>query len=199
MMVVSLSDFTSHSAVISEEARKSFASLKSNPLQLLLQLVNCVEFLHNERVAHLDIKPGNFFWSCSNAEFKVVLGDFGQSIDMSSFGDTYVLPPKESVGTTGYNAPELTSERKVGYSSDIYALGITLLELVAKPRDLSLDNPRVLESALNFLLRQLRQSLTLELFQRARKILIEMVSADSSKRPKIREIKQFLQQALFQS
>ncbi|KAK9142014.1 hypothetical protein Syun_011414 [Stephania yunnanensis] len=86
--------------------------------QVLLGLV----YLHNERhVIHRDIKPSNLL---VNQKGEVKITDFGVSAMLgSSMGqrDTFV-------GTYNYMSPERISGSTYDYSSDIWSLGLVILE-----------------------------------------------------------------------
>ncbi|XP_042513881.1 mitogen-activated protein kinase kinase 6 isoform X1 [Macadamia integrifolia] len=86
--------------------------------QVLLGLV----YLHHERhVIHRDIKPSNLL---VNRKGQVKITDFGVSAMLaSSMGqrDTFV-------GTYNYMSPERISGSTYDYSSDIWSLGIVVLE-----------------------------------------------------------------------
>ncbi|KAJ4951152.1 hypothetical protein NE237_027984 [Protea cynaroides] len=86
--------------------------------QVLLGLV----YLHHERhVIHRDIKPSNLL---VNRKGEVKITDFGVSAMLaSSIGqrDTFV-------GTYNYMSPERISGSTYDYSSDIWSLGIVVLE-----------------------------------------------------------------------
>merc|ERR1711941_194813 len=73
--------------------------------------------MHNEKIAHLDIKPENILLRRKSTE--VVLCDFGMSYDNSG-----KLPCR---GTPQYMAPEVSKKNNYcPYSADIYSLGVLL-------------------------------------------------------------------------
>ncbi|KAK4776790.1 hypothetical protein SAY86_005478 [Trapa natans] len=86
------------------------------------QVLQGLVYLHNERhVIHRDIKPSNLLVN-QNGEVKIT--DFGVSAMLaSSVGqrDTFV-------GTYNYMSPERISGSTYDYSSDIWSLGIVVLE-----------------------------------------------------------------------
>ncbi|XP_068639861.1 mitogen-activated protein kinase kinase 6 [Aristolochia californica] len=86
------------------------------------QVLKGLVYLHNERhVIHRDIKPSNLL---VNHEGKVKITDFGVSAVLaSSMGqrDTFV-------GTYNYMSPERISGKTYDYSSDIWSLGLVILE-----------------------------------------------------------------------
>lgn len=86
------------------------------------QVLQGLVYLHNERhVIHRDIKPSNLL---VNHEGEVKITDFGVSASLaSSMGqrDTFV-------GTYNYMSPERISGSTYDYSSDIWSLGLVVLE-----------------------------------------------------------------------
>lgn len=89
------------------------------PLQRVMQwgkeLADTLEFVHRQGIVHHDIKPDNIFVA---TEEVLKIGDFGVA--------------NSRAGTTRYLAPEmLRAEVDTGdVRVDVYALGITLLELL---------------------------------------------------------------------
>ncbi|CAN6699385.1 unnamed protein product [Malus baccata var. baccata] len=86
------------------------------------QVLQGLVYLHNERhVIHRDIKPSNLL---VNHQGQVKITDFGVSASLaSSMGqrDTFV-------GTYNYMSPERISGSTYDYSSDIWSLGLVVLE-----------------------------------------------------------------------
>eukprot|EP01059_Diplonema_ambulator_P033224 TRINITY_DN6858_c0_g1_i1.p1 TRINITY_DN6858_c0_g1~~TRINITY_DN6858_c0_g1_i1.p1 ORF type:complete len:765 (+),score=108.95 TRINITY_DN6858_c0_g1_i1:31-2295(+) len=77
-----------------------------------------------EGVVHKDIKPGNIL---INANGKVKIADFGCCSFVDSTGNVPNTP--FNVGTQAYMAPERHHPGEYCSSADIWAMGITLLEL----------------------------------------------------------------------
>lgn len=83
------------------------------------QLLSALQYLHDNQVLHLDLKPENIMLTCIGCDVKVV--DLG-----CCYSDTFV----DSTGyTTQYAAPEQLAGRKVDVRTDIYAVG-KILELL---------------------------------------------------------------------
>lgn len=85
------------------------------------QVLQGLVYLHNEHVIHRDIKPSNLL---VNHKGEVKITDFGVSAMLaSSMGqrDTFV-------GTYNYMSPERISGSTYDYSSDIWSLGLVILE-----------------------------------------------------------------------
>ncbi|GLJ30789.1 hypothetical protein SUGI_0610820 [Cryptomeria japonica] len=87
------------------------------------QVLKGLVYLHHERhIIHRDIKPSNLL---VNHKGEVKITDFGVSAMLAnSMGqrDTFV-------GTYNYMSPERISGSAYGYSSDIWSLGLVILEL----------------------------------------------------------------------
>ena len=86
------------------------------------QLLSALQYLHDNQVLHLDLKPENIMLTRIGYDVKVV--DLG-----CCYSDTFV----DSTGyTTQYAAPEQLAGRKVDVRTDIYAVG-KILELLPHP------------------------------------------------------------------
>jgi len=94
--------------------------------QLWRQMLEAVQVIHNERIVHSDLKPGNFL--LVKGCLKVI--DFGIAKRIS--GDTTHISRDTSVGTLSYMAPEAVKQGqlKLGRASDIWSLGIILYQMV---------------------------------------------------------------------
>jgi serine/threonine protein kinase len=103
------------------------ASLEQR-LDLFLQVCDAVAYAHTRLVVHRDIKPANILVT---ADGQAKLLDFGiaKLLDDAAIADaghatrTVQLSPS-------YAAPEQLGGRLVGTATDVYALGVTLFELL---------------------------------------------------------------------
>ncbi|XP_071320810.1 striated muscle preferentially expressed protein kinase isoform X2 [Trachinotus anak] len=84
----------------------------------LVQILQGVEYLHNRRVLHLDLKPDNIMVTNLNA-IKIV--DFGSA---QSFNPLSLKHGDPEAGTLEYMAPEMVKGEVVGPPADIWTVGV---------------------------------------------------------------------------
>jgi WD40 repeat protein/serine/threonine protein kinase len=96
--------------------------------RLILQAAEALEYAHEMGVVHRDVKPSNLL---ANEQGKVWIGDFGLAMIR---GDAAVTMTGDLVGTLRYMSPEQASgqRRVLDHRTDIYSLGISLYELLAR-------------------------------------------------------------------
>lgn len=89
---------------------------------LLQQMMDGLEFIHDKRIIHCDLKPENVFidWRCMAR-----IGDFGLSLKFdqhrANSNDEMV---GERRGTLSYMAPECITRKALSYKTDIWAMGV---------------------------------------------------------------------------
>ncbi len=93
--------------------------------QIMLQLCDAFIEVHSKNIIHRDIKPQNIYYLSDGT---VKLSDFGISVLLNS--PLNVNENKKVMGTVQYLAPELVYGKKCSFQSDIYAMGITMFELL---------------------------------------------------------------------
>ncbi|WP_372921671.1 protein kinase domain-containing protein, partial [Roseovarius sp.] len=107
--------------------KHAIAEHREEALRLFAQVCRGVEVLHNQDIAHLDLKPENVLLFDDGGQWTAKVGDFG--LARAAGG----LQRREGVGTPQYMAPEqvrAAREKDIGPWSDIYALGCILFELL---------------------------------------------------------------------
>lgn len=84
-------------------------------------VLNGLTYLHGRKIIHRDIKPSNILLTRSG---QVRLCDFGVSGEFGTKGDANTF-----IGTSYYMAPERITGQSYTITSDVWSLGVTLLEV----------------------------------------------------------------------
>ncbi|CAD6184407.1 unnamed protein product [Caenorhabditis auriculariae] len=93
-------------------------------IEMMLQMLSAVGYLHENSVLHRDLKTANIFLT---KDAFVKIGDFGISKIMGT--DTLAQGAKTVVGTPYYISPEMCSGNTYNEKSDMWALGCILYEM----------------------------------------------------------------------
>ena len=90
-------------------------------IPMLKEVLFALDYAHNQNVIHLDIKPSNIMVT-KDGEIKVL--DFGISSDLNKEEDS------AKMGSPMYMSPEQINGKNINHKSDIYALGVTLHQML---------------------------------------------------------------------
>ena len=94
-------------------------------VQILAEILEALNFAHENGVIHRDIKPSNIIISSSGY---AKLMDFGIAIMM---GDKRMTATGTNIGTSWYMSPEhVTRPKEIDHRSDVYSIGIVLYEML---------------------------------------------------------------------
>lgn len=104
-------------------------------LQIMDQLLAAIIEAHKNNIIHRDIKPQNILIKDDGT---VKIADFG----IATVSDAVQLTQTDTVlGSVHYLAPELARGEAASFQSDIYALGITLYEMLTGKAPYNGDTP----------------------------------------------------------
>ena len=92
-------------------------------------LADALTYVHRHGVVHRDIKPGNVLL---DTEGRPHLSDFGIAVLADA---TNITATGMVIGTAWYLSPEQVRGQPVGPASDVYALGLVLLECITARRE----------------------------------------------------------------
>lgn len=99
------------------------------------QILQALEHAHSTGIIHRDVKPQNIMIT-RDGSIKVM--DFGIAKVVNS--QTITMTDK-AVGTVNYISPEQASGKTVGFSSDIYSVGVMLYEMTTGVLPFVADSP----------------------------------------------------------
>ncbi|WP_323960545.1 protein kinase [Arthrobacter sp. JZ12] len=150
--------------------------------QIGFDLAEGLNYIHSQSVVHRDIKPANvmlFDYGTEDARMRAKLTDFGVAALAGTKEDngTYMT------GTVAYMSPEQVRGEPIRPASDIYALGLVLLQCITGK--LEFPGPAV-ESAVVRLFRD--PEIPADLNPQWSALLRAMTSRDPSERPSAREV-----------
>lgn len=98
-------------------------SLNENQIASIVQMVLLgLSFLHDKKIIHRDVKAGNILL---NRDGFAKLADFGVSANLTNSVSKRV----SKIGTPYWMSPEVFSQKKYDYKTDIWSLGITCIEM----------------------------------------------------------------------
>ncbi len=103
-------------------------------IDLVIQLLEALTYLHRRGVLHRDLKPANVLV----VDGKVKLVDFGLAIRSQD--------QTEITGTIAYIAPEVLQGKAPNAVSDLYAIGVILYELLVGHHPFNISNIQTLIS-----------------------------------------------------
>lgn len=93
-------------------------------LELTIQMLHALVYLHRRNLIHRDLKPENVLVVEEDNKLQVKVLDFGVANEVHTGGEY-----DEIVGTLAYIAPEIFQGMSSSIASDLYAVGVMLYEL----------------------------------------------------------------------
>lgn len=142
-----------------------------------LRVSEALDYVHSRGVVHRDVKPANILLDHAGLAY---LADFGiaRGIEQPTLTMTGQI-----LGTAAFLSPEQVSGRPVTTASDIYALGLVLMEALTGRREYA---GTTVETALARLSRPAAVDADLPTMWRG--LLIDMTAMDPLKRPTAAEV-----------
>jgi serine/threonine protein kinase len=129
-LVMELLDGGSLRAILDDGAVLS----PSQAIQTGLDACRGLNYAHNEGLVHRDITPANLIFS---SDGRLHIADFGLARALAESG--WTEPGKDLVGTARYASPEQAQGLRLTGASDVYSLGLILVEALSGSVPFSAD------------------------------------------------------------
>jgi serine/threonine protein kinase len=112
----------------------------SRQLQIIRDMVNGLDALHQRGLVHRDMKSPNVLL---NGDMRAYVGDLAATREINSVTKIYRSSSLGVVGTPGWIAPESYLSRTYSANSDYFALGVIIWEMVSRqnPQLIDMDKP----------------------------------------------------------
>eukprot|EP01094_Clydonella_sp_ATCC50884_P026569 TRINITY_DN7338_c0_g1_i2.p1 TRINITY_DN7338_c0_g1~~TRINITY_DN7338_c0_g1_i2.p1 ORF type:complete len:718 (+),score=277.01 TRINITY_DN7338_c0_g1_i2:204-2156(+) len=122
-----VSEYMHHSSIdriLTDRAQDAIVLSANDRISMALGAARGIEFLHQSRFIHRDIKPGNLL---VNKDLVCKVSDFGISTILPEQTQTMTV-----AGTPAYMAPEVLVESKYSQKADVYSFAITMWQMYTK-------------------------------------------------------------------
>jgi serine/threonine protein kinase len=151
---------------------------------IMTQVIDGVYFLHRSGIIHRDMKPDNIL-IYSKDPFVVKISDFGLA---KVFQKKMSLTESTSyTGSSLYSSPEQYEGRPYSFSTDIYSLGVMLMEIQQVFRT---------ESERIHCMRAFKENKTMPTHTRYKDLILEMTRDDATARPSVIQLHHFFNQMI---
>ncbi|MDP1716479.1 MAG: serine/threonine-protein kinase, partial [Burkholderiales bacterium] len=110
--------------------------------EIVRQLLDGLDYAHNQGVVHRDIKPSNIL---INDDGRIKISDFG----IARLDTSTLTQVGEIMGSPSYMSPEQILGTEAGARSDIYSVGVIAYELLAGAKPFTGSNLEVMRQAMN--------------------------------------------------
>jgi len=106
----------------------------SQAIQIGIDACRGLDYAHGQELVHRDITPANLLFGTDN---RLRIADFGLAKALAESG--WTEPGKELVGTARYASPEQAQGLRLTPASDVYSLGLVLVEALSGSVPFSAD------------------------------------------------------------
>ncbi|SMF49666.1 Serine/threonine protein kinase [Pseudobacteriovorax antillogorgiicola] len=103
-------------------------------LAIVYEVLKALDYLHLRDMIHADLSSGNILL---NRDGSLVISDYGLVSDLATDRFKYEL-----VGTPGYYSPEHVTSQAIGPYSDLYVVGLHLIEMINGVKPILLGRSR---------------------------------------------------------
>ena len=112
-------------------------------VELIIQSLNGLEYVHNAGIVHRDIKPENILLKPNGRGTGIAkIADFGLAREFSKAGGSVLTQLGTALGTVLYMPPEqIKDAHSVKETADLYSMGVTLYYLLTAKYPFNFPSP----------------------------------------------------------
>lgn len=176
-------DFDNLEGMINYQQRKRKRLTQVQVLYILVQICLGLDYLHEKKILHRDLKPQNILISTKGF---IKLTDFGFAKQYTEQVNDEVT--RTDIGTLDYMAPEIIKNKPYGAKTEVWSLGIIFYQLLyfEYPFNGKTDE-RVKAQILN---QEIRPYLLDDYSDELRELVSKLLDKNPNHRPTIRELLQ---------
>ncbi|RZB39127.1 Pkinase and/or POLO box domain containing protein [Asbolus verrucosus] len=141
------------------------------------QILNGVNYLHQRRIIHRDLKLGNLFL---NDDLHVKIGDFGLAATIVYEGER----KKTLCGTPNYIAPEILHKKGHSFEVDIWSIGCIMYTLLIGKPPFETSSLKETYSRI----KKCEYKITGNISATAKQMIMTMLQPDPKSRPKVYQL-----------
>ena len=168
--------------------RKNKGLNEFKTFQLFIQVVNAINFLHENDLIHRDIKPENILLfnnsdkNIKNQDYIVKLCDFGWCVKLDGKErDTFC-------GTTEYMSPELVNHKAYSKEIDVWSLGVLLYEMIHGYSPFRPNKPKFSENDVFENIKKHNLKFVKKISDECKRLIYNLLAFNKNKRFKVEDI-----------
>ena len=169
--------------------RKNKGLNEYKTFQLFIQVVNAINFLHENDLIHRDIKPENILLFTNNN--KRIGNKFDYIVKLCDFGWCVKLNGQERdtfCGTTEYMSPELVNHKEYSKEVDVWSLGILLYEMIHGYSPFRPNKPKFNEDDVFENIKKHNLKFVKKISEECKKLILHLLASNKNKRYTISDI-----------
>ncbi|XP_064380517.1 myosin light chain kinase, smooth muscle-like isoform X3 [Dromaius novaehollandiae] len=150
-----------------------FEHTEPSSIQYMRQILEGLQYMHSQAIVHLDLKPENIVCVSPNSHWLKII-DFGLARKLTP--DT---PVKVLHGTPEFMAPEVVSFEPVGFTTDMWSIGVICYILLSGESPFQGDNDMETLSNVTAAKWEFEEETFSEISQQAKDFISQLLQKDA--------------------